>query len=674
MSSRPRIISVSLTLLIPVLTFWIWLLIQAIHSSSLCPHGCWCDPEQAVLDCSHAALKELPHVYHRRMYIIFNLDHNNLNELGKEVFVSKNIFQIQYLKLNYCNISYIDTDAFKGLSSLRQLNLQHNFLKELKVGTFKDLTHMKGLQLKNNRIENLEIGIFEGLVSLALLDLEHNLLYSLKSDVFIGLTSLNMLWLSHNRLSTLHPDVFVHLTKLNYLYLNGNEELQIPSNSSFLNTLTVENLYISDCNVSCVTHKSFENATRVKVLDLRNNHLKTIDENIFRIMPRLTDLFLYGNPLECDCGLLEVWRWCQKHNIKVVKDTEVVRCESPEQVSGMWWGVLGKAQCTNQSITFEEGYKAVIPAFVNTADYYARYNNFVTYVQPVIYIFLLIFGTVGNVGVLVVIICNSEMHTVPNVYIMNLAVSDLILLTMNTILSYINAESESWQLGEVCCKIFGFFRHSSIGVSAYLICVMSIQRYQVISRPLHNRRQSMTRIVTIATILGVWTICSLFAIPYTLAMHADDTCSVYESWKYYQKVVVFELVVFCILPLGVTACMYCLTARHLMRSTNIVSGRIHNQGNSRRSTTRIVLSFTLVFVVSFLPYHILITCIVRAEFAYPIEMYYMYAISTYLLIFNSCFNPVALCCSSKCYRSYFKHYLLKCCGRKSPIAADIAKK
>ncbi|XP_069696525.1 uncharacterized protein [Periplaneta americana] len=673
MSSRSRIISVALLLLIPVLTFWMWLLTLAIHSSWLCPHGCWCDPEQAVLDCSHAALKQLPHVYHSRIHK-FNLGHNNLNELGKEAFVSRNIFQIEYLNLNYCNISYIDTDAFKGLTSLRRLTLQHNLLRELNVGTFKDLTHMKSLQLENNKIQNLEIGIFEGLVSLELLDLEHNLLNSLRSDVFIGLNNLNMLWLAHNRLSTLHPDVFTHLIKLSYLYLDGNEELQIPSNSSFLNIQRVKDLYISDCNISRVTHKSLENATRLKILDLRNNHLKTIDENIFRVMPSLTDLLLYGNPLECDCGLLDVWRWCQNHNIKVVKNKEILRCESPEQVSGMWWGVLGKAQCRNGSVTFEEGYKAVIPTFVNTDDYYARYDNFVAYVQPVIYILLFIFGTVGNVAVLVVIICNSEMHTVPNIYILNLAVSDLILLTMNTILSYINAESESWQLGEVCCKMFGFFRHSSIGVSAYLISVMSIQRYQVISKPLHSRHQSMTRIVTISTILGVWAICSLFAIPYTLAMHVDDVCSVYDSWKYFQKVVVFGLVVFCILPLGVTACMYCLAARHLMRSTNIESGEIHNKGNSRRSTARIVLGFTVVFVISFLPYHILLTYIFRAEFDYPDEIYYMFTVSMYLLIFNSCFNPVALCCSSTCYRRYFKNYLLKCFRRKSPTAADVAKK
>ncbi|XP_069694839.1 uncharacterized protein [Periplaneta americana] len=671
MSTRSRIISVALLLLVPVLTFWMWLVTLAIHSSWLCPRECWCDPEEGVLDCSYAALKEIPHIYHSTTYML-NFKRNNLNELEEKAFVSKNIFQIEILRLDYCNISYIDVDAFNGLILFVELSLTHNLLTELKVGTFKNMTHMEGLSLAYNRIENLEAGIFEDLVSLLWLELDHNLLNSLKSDVFTGLTNLYSLFLSDNRLSTLHPDVFIHLTKLAYLYLNGNEELQIPSNSSFLNILSVDELYISYCNVSRVKSKSFENASNLTVLNLRGNNLKTIDENIFRVMPRLTDLILSGNPLGCDCGLLEVWRWYQEPNIEVARNVEFSICESPEEVLGMWWDVLGKAQCTNGSIVFEEGYKSIVRNFVYGDGYYAKLI-FYEYVEPAIYTLLFIFGTVGNVAVLVVIICNSDMHTVPNAYVMNLAVSDLMLLAVNTIYIYIDTRSESWQIGDDLCKVFGFLRHSSIGVSAYLISVMSIQRYQVISRPLHNRHQSMTRIVTIATILGVWTICSLFTIPYTLAVHADYMCSVYDSWKYYQKVVVFELVVFCILPLGVTACMYCLAARHLMRSTNIESGEIHNKGNSRRSTTRIVLGFTLVFVVSFLPYHIYLICMIRNVFEDAYLKNYVFTVSIYLLMFNSCFNPVALCCSSKCYRKYFKYYLLKCCGRKSPTTVNFTK-
>ncbi|XP_069694790.1 insulin-like growth factor-binding protein complex acid labile subunit [Periplaneta americana] len=347
MSSRSRIIPVALLLLIPLLIFWMWLLSKAIRSSWLCPRECWCDPEEDILYCSHASLKELPQIYHNPLYELY-LHHNNFSILAKKAFVSKSILQIESLYLGYCEISYIDVDAFNGLVLLDYLSLVNNLLTGLRVGTFKNMTHLQSLHLAYNRIENLEAGIFEGLTSLEWLNLAHNLLYSLGSGTFIGLTNLKNIFLSHNRLSTLHPDVFMHLTKLNALYLDENKELQIPSNSSFLNIQTVEELDISDCNISRVMPISFENATNLTKLILSNNNLKTIDDKIFRGMLKLTYIYiyLYGNPLECDCGLLNVWRWCQEHGIEVVEYVEhFVLCESPDQVSGLWWGVLGKAQC-----------------------------------------------------------------------------------------------------------------------------------------------------------------------------------------------------------------------------------------------------------------------------------------------------------------------------------------
>jgi len=41
-----------------------------------------------------------------------------------------------------------------------------------------------------------------------------------------------------------------------------------------------------------------------------------------------------------------------------------------------------------------------------------------------------IFGTTGNVILLITIICYKDMRTVPNMYILNLAISDTIYLTV----------------------------------------------------------------------------------------------------------------------------------------------------------------------------------------------------------------------------------------------------
>ncbi|XP_069694838.1 leucine-rich repeat transmembrane neuronal protein 3-like [Periplaneta americana] len=664
MSLTLRIIMVASLLMVPAFVFCIWLLMRAIQSSVLCSSGCWCDPGGEIMNCSRADFQEIPQTFQRHTRLI--LDHNNLQKLGKNAFQSKNIVQLKYLDLDYCNISYIDRDAFNGLVLIEQLSLEDNFLTELKVGTFKNMTEISGLHLAGNRIEKLEVGIFEDLISLDWISLQYNLLHSLESGNFVGLANLRGLWLSGNRLSYLHPDVFMHLTKLNYLHLDENEKLYIPSDSSFLNSPTLETLDISECNLSLITSKSFENMSYLKEVDFSGNNVKGVDKGLFATIPRLSNLFLTGNPLECDCDLLEVWKWCNEHGVKTARRKRVVKCETPDKMSGMWWGVLDKAQCANSSIILEKDYNSAVPNY-NTDYYYEehyKFKTFLEYVHPVICVFLLLFGTIGNFTLVVVIICNSEMHTVPNIYILNLAFSDFLLLATNTLSAYIDTSPKSWQFGQLLCQTFSFLRHLSVGVSAYLIAIMSVQRYIVISRPLHNRSfSSMIKTVAVISIVGIWITCSLFAIPFAMSFNIDTSgrCSMFDSWKYYTKLVLFELLVFCVLPVCVIVCMYVLTARDLMRIKELTPGEIHNQENARRSTARVVLSLALVFAVSFLPYHIIWAYVVNIRYDNSIEIWYIYTISRYLLVFNSCFNPVALYLSSKRYKSYFKQYLLRCC-------------
>jgi hypothetical protein len=63
-------------------------------------------------------------------------------------------------------------------------------------------------------------------------------------------------------------------------------------------------------------------------------------------------------------------------------------------------------------------------------------SNLSKYVQAPAYTVLFIFGTTGNVILLIIIICNKEMRTVPNMYILNLAISDMISLLANACVGY----------------------------------------------------------------------------------------------------------------------------------------------------------------------------------------------------------------------------------------------
>jgi hypothetical protein len=63
-----------------------------------------------------------------------------------------------------------------------------------------------------------------------------------------------------------------------------------------------------------------------------------------------------------------------------------------------------------------------------------------------------IFGTTGNVILLIVIICNKDMRTVPIMYVLNFPISDMINLTVLISEAWANKISDTWLHVEFMCK------------------------------------------------------------------------------------------------------------------------------------------------------------------------------------------------------------------------------
>jgi hypothetical protein len=174
-----------------------------------------------------------------------------------------------------------------------------------------------------------------------------------------------------------------------------------------------------------VSVETFANVSVLERLDLSYNNLSSVDINILKFLPKLSALYLYGNPLQCDCQLQEVWRWCQDHNILTASGKRAPECDTPSEVQGIWWGVLEKGQCLQGNIYYYRIYENTSYRY-NPAehtdtctdtdtDIIINPSNFLKYVKTPVYAIPLIFGTTGNIILLIIIICNKDMRTVPNI-------------------------------------------------------------------------------------------------------------------------------------------------------------------------------------------------------------------------------------------------------------------
>jgi hypothetical protein len=106
-------------------------------------------------------------------------------------------------------------------------------------------------------------------------------------------------------------------------------------------------------------------------------------------------------------------------------------------------------------------------------------------------------------------------------------------------------------------------------------------------------------------------VAALFAVPSALSRYLCVKDITIKRITYYQRVVIFELLLSVFLPLCVIAFMYIMTARYLVENSRSIPERTQiPQLNKRRYTAKIVVGLTVVFLIRYLPYHVFWTYII----------------------------------------------------------------
>nr|XP_045591212.1 neuropeptide F receptor-like [Procambarus clarkii] len=109
-----------------------------------------------------------------------------------------------------------------------------------------------------------------------------------------------------------------------------------------------------------------------------------------------------------------------------------------------------------------------------------RVNDAAYYALIVVYSLLIILGSTGNSLVVVAVIRKPAMRTARNVFIINLAISDLLLCLVTMPLTLVELLSLYWPLGNhpFLCKLVGTLQATSIFVSTISITAIALDRYQ----------------------------------------------------------------------------------------------------------------------------------------------------------------------------------------------------
>ncbi|KAG0713585.1 Cholecystokinin receptor [Chionoecetes opilio] len=128
--------------------------------------------------------------------------------------------------------------------------------------------------------------------------------------------------------------------------------------------------------------------------------------------------------------------------------------------------------------------------------------------------FSLIFvvGVVGNVLVVVTLLHHHNLRSLTNVFLLNLAVSDLLLGVFCMPFTLIGSLLQDFVFGALMCRLIPYMQAVSVSVSVWTLVAISLERFYAICQPLRSRRWQ-TPSHAYRVIAGVWVASLLLMTP-----------------------------------------------------------------------------------------------------------------------------------------------------------------
>ncbi|XP_069510006.1 alpha-1B adrenergic receptor [Ambystoma mexicanum] len=324
----------------------------------------------------------------------------------------------------------------------------------------------------------------------------------------------------------------------------------------------------------------------------------------------------------------------------------------------------------------------------------------------------IVFAIVGNILVILSVVCHRHLRTATNYFIVNLAMADLLLsctvLPFSAGLDVIGY----WFLGRDFCNIWAAVDVLCCTASILSLCVISIDRYIGVKYSLQYPT-IVTRRRAVLALLGVWVLSTVISIGPLLGWKEKDPpdereCRINQEPSY---AIISSLGSFYI-PLCVLLVMYCRVYVVAKRTTkNLEAGvmrecsdsveltlRIHHrslQGDSfsgsrsRGQAPRSSLSLRLLkfsrekkaaktlgivvgmFVLCWLPFFIILPLGSISPQLKPPET--LFKIIFWLGYFNSCLNPIIYPCFSKEFKRAFIRILRCQCQRRRRPGAQAGR-
>ncbi|XP_061091965.1 cysteinyl leukotriene receptor 1 [Conger conger] len=289
-------------------------------------------------------------------------------------------------------------------------------------------------------------------------------------------------------------------------------------------------------------------------------------------------------------------------------------------------------------------------------------DQFRNQVYSTIYSIITVFGLVGNGFALIVMIRTFRQRSAFHIYMLNLAVADLLCVCTLPMRVFYYINKGNWILGDFLCRVSSYALYVNLYCSVFFMTAMSCTRFIAIVFPVQNLRLVNERKACIICTC-IWVFICATSSPFLMSgQHLDNVTNKTKCFEPPTKqqgksklnvLNYFSLVVGFILPFFIILVCYAGIIRTLLMGSNSAN----KKKATRTKAIRMIVIVLLVFLVSFMPYHIQRTIhlhlLNRRDVTCDEQLYMQKSVVVTLCLAasNSCFDPLLYFFSGENFRN-----------------------
>lgn len=261
-------------------------------------------------------------------------------------------------------------------------------------------------------------------------------------------------------------------------------------------------------------------------------------------------------------------------------------------------------------------------------------RNFRSWFLPTIYSLICFLALLGNCLVILTYVHFKRIKTMTDIFLLNLAVADLLFAF--SLPFWAASVMTNWPLGQFLCKAMYAIYKITFFSGMFLLTCISVDRYFSITKAVsaHRCRSNAIHYGRIASVV-TWVIAVFFSLPEIIFsnVNSNNTCVAYNNGKEDLRIsmLVSQMVLGFILPALVMVFCYSCIIKTLVQARNF----------ERNKALKVIFAVVTVFVVSQLPYNVVMGLSTHNTTVCDFDNNLLYAmdVSQGIAFLRCCLNP-----------------------------------